>query len=495
MNCDLKESIKTLPKCVSKVIGIASNSASPTDTYILKFNNAEYDDKAVDSGFIKLFITPDSWNTEYLRLLGNYESQNINDYDDMQKIQKTIFRERPIKLRTLISLEYENRIYTEVVKPLIDKNICPHFIRIFNHSDDYKYEDLKKLLPGINEKNLKRNIVYIFTFSKNRPSITSDKDSIPEDIVKNYTNLLTTFSANEDRRLLWLAADSNTRNYSDRQFLFENIDFNKLKFSFILTQAINISNTNTFSYFLEELNKQTIEVQKSTVYDFYVLLFQICYALYALYLSKCAHNDLHLGNIWITERPEPVKTRYVVGPNQYEITSKYCARLYDFDRAYCTRFGNNLILTDNRQEFEHVENRNGLCSYANSCNEVVNAKDFMKVILNLIYGANSFNPPNLLGIKNYVDILFELAIDKKDANTFSAWKDYINPKKKNNYVQMVKIPKVAFENCFPYETILENIYSQINISQEDKNYNSYLPVNQIFECDKLRFDSDGNILF
>ena len=64
---------------------------------------------------------------------------------------------------------------------------------------------------------------------------------------------------------------------------------------------------------------------------------------------------------------------------------------------------------------------------------------------------------NLLGINNYIDTLFGLAIDKKDVKTFFAWKDYVDPKKNNNYAQMVNIPKVAFENCLPYETILENI--------------------------------------
>jgi hypothetical protein len=120
--------------------GLASNSASPTDTWIL--STTMYNGPV----FLKWFM-----------------------YTEKTHVTK--------------SLIYETNIYKKVTNPLIDHKVCPHFIKAIDGNRDEGLEGLMDILknsginPGDREIVLKRSLWYQQKSLPLRPSIT-DIDSL-----------------------------------------------------------------------------------------------------------------------------------------------------------------------------------------------------------------------------------------------------------------------------------------------------------------------------
>lgn len=311
-----------LGSCVEQVTGISSNSASPTDAWVIKFRpgtttlNENGTKTAVDNAFLKYYITPSSWKELFLEMRGP-------DADYLNAGYKQ-----------LIGLNYEMLVYEYVIKPLIDRNICPHFIRAYNHSRYCNFESLVTMYPE--PARIRRNITYLFNGWKNRPSINEPVEE---------------------------SADRTLQIYS--------FPVDRLQYSYILNQAIDPATTNTLQQFFQKvIATPTAEMKIKLV----VSLFQCAYACYCLYLAGTAHNDLHDANVWITTRPTKKNVLYTAGTSSYGFRGiDICARIYDFDRAYCKSVGANYLLTGDD------------CADTSQCNYVANAKDFIKLICYL-YG-------------------------------------------------------------------------------------------------------------
>ena len=113
--------------------GLASNSASPTDTWILSSNT--YNGPV----FMKWFM---------------YEE----------------------KTPLVASMMYETKIYTDVTNPLIKHQVCPHFVRCLDGNRDSKMSNLMDILSNSSiedrEVVLKRSMYYQKHGLPFRPSIT-----------------------------------------------------------------------------------------------------------------------------------------------------------------------------------------------------------------------------------------------------------------------------------------------------------------------------------
>ena len=101
---------------ITKVNGFKSNSASPTDTWNVTFeNNIISGDKLVPYGFMKIYIDPRS------------------------------VKSPPVEL---IALNYELSVYRDIIKPLINYNICPNFVSFISSGKGCSYDDLLNFLKG-----------------------------------------------------------------------------------------------------------------------------------------------------------------------------------------------------------------------------------------------------------------------------------------------------------------------------------------------------------
>lgn len=109
----------------------------------------------------------------------------------------------------------------------------------------------------------------------------------------------------------------------------------ELKFELLVNEAVP-ENTKKFSkWFLPytQFNDTTLRV-----------LFQIVAACYAMRLVRMNHNDLHTDNIWV-ERVNPTNVSYIYDGNTYTfIGLEYKAFVFDFDRAYVEKLGDNTNL-------------------------------------------------------------------------------------------------------------------------------------------------------
>jgi hypothetical protein len=315
--CVLNEaSICQLGNCIQKVTGLASNSASPSDTWLLEFKPGTI---YIDSGgksieipraFCKIFIQPDSFE-QWL--------ENMRATNEMASLYK-------IRFITLQGLSYELRFSEFVQNTIIDGKKSPHFIRTFATGDSCEIKDVIQTLEkggiSFSTASFGRNMYYSLNLNPTRPSISDP--TIPS----------------------W------PKNWDE------------FRFSFLLTQQIDnttrtvydwIRNSQTRPHFLSEL---------------FLILFQVCQACYALYSEEACHNDLHDGNVWLTIRPEIKKNvKYVINSKNYVFPGiSILVRIFDFDRSYAESLGPNMLL------------ESSVCPKEGQCNNVVEPKDFIKFL-------------------------------------------------------------------------------------------------------------------
>lgn len=305
-----------LDKIVSKVKGLKANSASPTDTWILDFkSNVYYDNVRLEKGFMKYFVDPYSLEPT---------NQSVN------------------LIYHLLGLRYEISVYRDVIKPLIDYQVCPNFISFLFAGISCKgitlLNSLKTTLPEVEaSNNLERNIEYITNNVKQRPSITERSNKLSMLNKKIHKNV-------------------------DRSW----------KYSFMVNKVINPDTTTTFFDFITTKGSKLDYYQKAFV------LFDILYACYAMNCAGVIHNDLHLGNIYLETLPTPVKVCYIYGDDKkkFVFERNYKIMVYDFDRAYAQVLGENKLL-------------NIYCKDFASCNRLSSNKDFYKVIQSMYVTSTS----------------------------------------------------------------------------------------------------------
>ena len=131
---------------VERIEGISSNSASPTDSWILYFkDNVVYENKIITNAFMKIYINP----TNYTSISGKLSPE-------------------------LYALDYETLVYRDIIKPFVDQNICPNFVKYISSGISCTYKNLLDFLTDgklknnnlpLNNKqcniNLNRNISYM----------------------------------------------------------------------------------------------------------------------------------------------------------------------------------------------------------------------------------------------------------------------------------------------------------------------------------------------
>ena len=405
-------------KKVVNVIGVKGGSTA-SETWILEMNDNT-------KLFCKLFI--------------NLDSNEIN-FDDPQKKINFFLSSK--------SLDYEKRVYKEIVDPMRRLKVCKHFVPLVDCLDSCSYENLLNILIGHTNDN------------SNKIMSNSVTDMILKRNINSIINLNKLYSINE------ISSEPISENKN------ENI-IEKLKYSLLFTKYFDLnSQVITFTKFLEKYyNNRDIILQ---------VLFQLSAVCYAMSLCNMTHNDLHGDNVFVKKLDQLQTFIYYINDVKYEIKTFFKVYIFDFNFTYVEKFGNNEGINDY------------LCENFSVCNEFIPNKDILKILCAV------FN--------FYPDILKYTT--SNDENKKSLEKTYLEDKQCffRSSVNMGKSVRSdffkEFNDCL---TILKMIYIDIPKNEEITLKISEQKINPIFDglvnnnndfisiIHKDNFRNDGSLL-
>jgi len=339
-----------------------------------------------------------------------------------------------------LGLKYEMDIYKYIIKNIIKYKICPNFVKYLASGEECRFYDLLNILVGnlydpldvslLSKedctKNLIRNLFYVLKEKERRPSIQSNMAIHilrPVDFTSKLYNIL----------------------------LLENMDDN-------IT-----------------LNKWlTMNSRKYT--EFWNIIFQITVACYVMSLSKLVHNDLHSGNIFIKDLGTETLFVYNINGNELVIKTRYQPLIYDFDRGYVEKFGDNELLNN--------------CYRNSQCNIFIENKDIVKTLCyvykyvdDTIKGKILELVSNIPEYRNNIKNTYELRSDRDGLkHCFLQYIDNLDNKEK-------AIPIEWYSNFNNNIDILLNImYNYLPVYSSD-----LVDINNIFTCNTYYFKPNGDL--
>jgi hypothetical protein len=259
-----------LGHCISKLEGRASNSASASDIWRVSIRpGVTYKGLPVTCGWLKVFVSK---------------------------------ADSPV--RKTEGLRYELRVYRDVVSPLVDKRVCPNFVRYLSSAENCSYEDMIGIITSqkMEENQFLRSLCHMTTLAKDfphgqRPQRPAINDRVTSSQLKEVDRL--------------------------------KLKTRKLKFGMLLTQDRRVVT-------LREWVNASIPIP-----DYACMMLQLTAALRAMELSQFVHNDMHLGNILMELNNTSCNVRYEMDDHQFGICTKFRVAVFDFDRAVVTQLGPN----------------------------------------------------------------------------------------------------------------------------------------------------------
>ncbi len=318
-----------LNTCIAKVEGIERKLASPSNIWRLTFKSGtKYLGTTKEGvplrGVLKWWIDP----------LSVYDPRFSRNID------------------TFLSLNYELEVYSNIIRPMLERKVCPNFLPLLFSSKGCPFNNLLHFLvnndtitTGPTSKResvekwaelLQRNIMYSVNMLKNKPSINDPKYAV----------------------------------FDNRQFI--TID-KPWRYNMIVTKEVSAPTLHKFL--------KSAFAGKRKVEEVWTVLFQLTAACYAMSATGLVHNDLHDGNAWVYDTGIESNLYYNYGNKNYfvsNVTQKVI--VYDFDRSYSIALGPNRRLKSSN-----------LCEKYSQCNEFIPNRDIVKV-LGHVY---SYSPPPL----------------------------------------------------------------------------------------------------
>lgn len=321
-SCELNEygDVCQMTSCLGQnIIGLKSDSTSPTDTMIVEFKDGTtYEGKPIKTAFLKIWLSNETFKyaDENIIKLSNYETRKFELSLDFA------------------GLDYEVKVYRDIIKPLIETNICPNFIKFLGSGKNCSFHNVATMISGpLNDAK----IVKAFHGNTIRILKGEKRKSINE-----------VYNINELKKFVEITSHVDVVKY----FTYN-----------ILANEVIKSGTVTMSRFL--YNKNTDKTIISTV------LFQALAACYAMSCSKMVHNDLHLSNIYVEPLEKTTRMNYIYGGDLYTFETDYIIKVFDFDRAYVKRFGENPLLD---------ADTSNLCDHNSQCNKYIENLDALKLM-------------------------------------------------------------------------------------------------------------------
>lgn len=393
-----------IDKYIKNVKGLRTGS-SPTDAWIVTLKN-----NVVDKNGNKI-------NKAFLKIYSNISLFEKNYNVDFKNLKQAVE-----------GLTYEAKIYRYIVTPLVNFGICPNFIRFLGSGTMCSYDNLYHMLLN--------------NYFKNGKKVSPEK--IAKKLKRNINNNILNYQ------------DTNFSLDESNKYSTENdYDLNDLQFDINLTETFD--NATNFHDILRKP-----DIQERNIYN---ILFQIFAACYSMSLTKMIHNDLHSGNIMIRTLDKPKILVYFINNRKYVLKVKYFVHIYDFDRAYAERIGDNEAV-----KMYDVFSQN---------NELINNKDMMKILCSVY--------------KHTQNISYLRHLTNNEKHLDSLIKLFENDKKSCNFQveRYVPVKSSFFKNYNSAETILYNLAENLS-SIKIENFSDV--ENNIYVCDKSFFDNQGNII-
>jgi hypothetical protein len=310
--------------------GQSADSASPTDVYLFDFmNNIKYNglNLEINKGFMKVFV--DYKLEQNIRAIGlpQYTRKNYNLGE------------------SIIGVKYEVAVYKYITSNLLLNNICPNFIKFYGSTFS---------VPATNLAQFIKDKIYT------NVSLDEVKDQL-------YRNLEIMSDQNRYGGLTRPAIQDNnfTLFRRDRSSINMPKEGNKLDryyCGFILNEAVevngdlnrerNVDQSMSVTNYLRSNINNKLNTRQGLL-ELFNIIFQICYACYAMNVAGLVHNDLHTGNIWVTKK-DTTNLKYYLSDsdidykfdeanfnvNIYSIQTNNFVKIYDFDTGYIEGFNN-----------------------------------------------------------------------------------------------------------------------------------------------------------
>lgn len=414
------KNIEDLKHNISNVVGLKSKTVSCSEKWIVKFTDST-------KYFFKIFVdvTIYSYN-EFINKV-NSSLHFDSDYAKFFFIYSTF------------GLNYEQQVYNDIIKNMMQNNICSNFVEASDSYYRYSYDDLLYIIEG----KVKNNY-------NNKPLLTQN---LSHNLSRNLIDMTV---ERKNKREMSINDDDDDKK--------ENINsklFSEFKFNIIVNKKVDQFTLNNFIAKYTE-DKET---------ELYNILFQVAYTCFCLSQSKTTHNDLHTENIFIEYSKKPKTYMYVVDKKMYIIKSSYKALLFDFDRSYSQSLGNNSFL----EQKQYIN----FCDDFSQCNEHIDNKDIIKV---LCYVYKYLSNVNLK--KDIVNLISDDTFHIKNVTScFEKNCDY------ENYNDRKVIDKSFFTKSNTTYEIMNFIYRKLPlINKYDKKKVS------IFSIDKSMFDENGKFM-
>lgn len=386
---------------VNRIDGFPSESASPTDTIKLSFKDGLlFDDKKLTEAFMKIYVSSTS------------DSSDRKFESDFSKKKAALL--------------YEQKVY-ELIRTLIRVNYCPYFVQIYANGIDC---DLNSFISLLEKQGVPRYIAtmlayrstyYMIFQADNRPSVTNTRHLLRylnlteqkeqraafQDFVNRFDiNFFSRFTEDTPNLLGISGMDikvvNNFLRNIDNKFNF----FLKTKYNFMINENIvGEKGSSTLNFYIRKYDERR-NVQFSSYLN--MIFLQLFIALYGLGLVKMNHNDLHLGNFWITNVPRR-NVSYKIEDKIYVFDNLGIeVKIYDFDFSYFEKAGGNTFLDPEPD---------GTC-WLDLCNKFEEKRDIAHLCLKF---------------KNYIDNEYDklekdIMVDKKELKELK--RDFDNEYKK-----------------------------------------------------------------
>jgi hypothetical protein len=312
---------------VKSVEGKESDSTSRTDTWVLQFHpNVYYEHKHLSKAFVKIWVKP-------------------ND-------------PTPVGLS---GLEYERNVYHKIVRPLVDFNVCPNFIRVLLIGSGCKYGDIIKWLKNDNMTQQELTIA----FNRNVGYMTRSTMMLIDRRPPVTKKLDTTLTAAA-------AKDSAVR---AKSFLYQT-----------LITEYHVS--ESIHDILTKFAKSPAIADKYFQPHHWGMLFQALCACYAMSCSGLMHSDLHLGNILVQKLNSKRRVIYQYGYVVYDLKTQYQVRVFDFDRSFQQTLGKNVndLLLHDSVKGKFIEKYDAyyiLAGFYNKCKTDKDRKSILNIMLSV----------------------------------------------------------------------------------------------------------------
>jgi hypothetical protein len=300
---------------VQSIKGLASTSVSPTDIWVLIFKpDVTYNGQPLESAYLKIAVSPD-----YLDTPANQ------------------------------GLRYELRVYTEVIEELLDRRICPHFVRCLMASQSCHFDDLLHIAAtGIDPQTLPAGapadfvanlLVENIAFMTARPKAWS-KSPRRASAAKPLSKRSPTKSPKASKRgskALGTGRPSIT-NFDARPDPPALVrDEDAVERIERVYRYVCIMNERPDVVSLSDWLAKDVKFRYE---DFLGVLFQLIVTLWVFELRKMVHYDLHTGNVQI-QATRPRRLGYVLNGKEYKVNTTYFVRVFDYDQSYVVSLGCN----------------------------------------------------------------------------------------------------------------------------------------------------------